>query len=570
MAEKCAVTSVCFLPKGRLKAQALPYDDLKDFDEDELMDEELDEEMEEEAPKTPEKNSKKKNKGDEENGDKKEKTNSPKTSPKKKKKKEHMTIDEEFDLDNYDSDPNEGGAGGKTTGGNKDFAFANCFNMTDNDRQLAFEDPDISPEQQESDSEGSDHDIKAGDNVFVTCACEDDACVAEVYVYDDEEESMFVHHEILLNAYPLCVDYLNMGRKDKNFMAVGQFDHNIDIWDLDIMDPMQPEFSLLGEVVDERELRKMKKKKKIAAKNSDTGVVKGNNKGSTTKIDEKNTGPKHDPLSGHTAPVMCLNANPLQFHVLASGSADHTVKLWDLGTQKCVTTLDHHKSKVQCVKWHATEPSILLTAGYDKKLSILDVRRAAKDASLLSLDADAEQASWSDVDPNLCFVSAEDGTVRCYDARKVIGGTGKEATEPLWKFTAYKEKGTACSGIAQFGNVFVTGGTDGVAKVWDLKNSGVITGDGQDNKSISAPCFLHEKNLSVGPILSCAGGKKQHGDHGSMFLFGGHTVAMWDLRSERRLCENFGWKWDGKVESEGEGDDGEGVKKKRKRKKRSF
>jgi WD40 repeat protein len=52
--------------------------------------------------------------------------------------------------------------------------------------------------------------------------------------------------------------------------------------------------------------------------------------------------------------------------VLASGSADCTVKLWDVSTQQCSATLNHHADKVQSLAWHPTEAAVLATASYDK------------------------------------------------------------------------------------------------------------------------------------------------------------------------------------------------------------
>lgn len=566
MAEKVAVTSLCWLPAGSVSAKgAAPGRRFAEFAENEDSDDQATIAAEEDAV-AGEKNGKPAQKGG-----KSEKAGSNKAG-----KNRPLTLDEEFDLDNYDDEPGAADALNDASMGGADPNFGNCFSVTDEDRALAFNDPDLSPEQQDSDSEGSDHEVQASDKLFLSLACEDDACVAEVYVYDDENQAMFVHHELLLNAYPLCADYLSLpgagssssaaGGGARHCAAVGGFDHSIDIWNLGDADAMEPELRLEGEVV-----ARGGAGARGGAKKRQGAVTKANGK-------KKMTAAGLDPTKGHAGPVMCLEANRLQQNVLASGSADHVVKLWDLGSGKCASSFTHHKSKVQCVRWHAEEPSLLLTAGYDKKVCFLDVREGDKRPVTLALDADAEQALWHDSDPNLCFVSTEKGSVFCYDVRKVIGGG--DATPALWRLDAYAgKKQTACSGLAQSGRALVTAGTDGVAKVFDLAKS-----CGDELEPLLAPELAFQKGLSAGALFSCAASGRTGGMRGAaagaaqpasyfgggadpLFVFGGHTVAMWDLRGEEKLCDRFGWRWDGQKKAE-EGE--EGAKTKRKRSKRSF
>ena len=49
-------------------------------------------------------------------------------------------------------------------------------------------------------------------------------------------------------------------------------------------------------------------------------------------------------LAGHTRPVISLAARPTG--LLASGSGDQTVRVWDVGARACVAVLEGHEESV--------------------------------------------------------------------------------------------------------------------------------------------------------------------------------------------------------------------------------
>jgi WD40 repeat protein len=57
---------------------------------------------------------------------------------------------------------------------------------------------------------------------------------------------------------------------------------------------------------------------------------------------------------------------PIFRHVLASGSVDQTVLLWDMSEGTIASTLTAHKEKIQALQWHPFEAQMLLTGCCDQ------------------------------------------------------------------------------------------------------------------------------------------------------------------------------------------------------------
>lgn len=106
----------------------------------------------------------------------------------------------------------------------------------------------------------------------------------------------------------------------------------IDIWDLDIINCLEPAYSL-G--------KKAKKKKNI----------------------------KH---VGHDDAVLSLSWNSQFHHILASGSVDTTIILWDIDRGEPNVTIRSFVDKVQCLEWHRLESQTLLAGLYFNEYTMLE------------------------------------------------------------------------------------------------------------------------------------------------------------------------------------------------------
>ena len=77
----------------------------------------------------------------------------------------------------------------------------------------------------------------------------------------------------------------------------------------------------------------------------------------------------------HETAVLCLAWNRNHESLLASGSADTTVKLWDVNEAACKMTYTHHKREVQAVAWNPVESTVLLSGSMDGAVAVLDARQ---------------------------------------------------------------------------------------------------------------------------------------------------------------------------------------------------
>ncbi|KAG0367274.1 WD40-repeat-containing domain protein [Gamsiella multidivaricata] len=335
----------------------------------------------------------------------------------------------EYNLDDYDEEKPEG---------QEATIFSNLKGLTYYTSNR--EDPYITLRDEEDEDE-EDVLIQPTDNLLLAAKTEDDISHLEVYLYDESEENegnMYVHHDIMLPAFPLCLEWLDfrVGRKSSmqtpgNYVAVGTFDPEIEIWDLDTIDNMYPD-AVLG--------AQDKSKKKKGAKKS----KKPNNE-------------------YHTDAVLALAWNKQHRNILASASADTTVKLWDLTTQQCAHSFSHHTDKVQALAWNPVESTAMATGSYDKTVVVFDSR--APDArATWKLQADVECLRWDPHDAQCFYVSTDDGMVQYFDARQ-------SGAQPVFRLHAHDKAVSALDINTTVRGCIVTGSTDGSVKVWDVNEN---------------------------------------------------------------------------------------------------
>jgi periodic tryptophan protein 1 len=242
----------------------------------------------------------------------------------------------------------------------------------------------------------------------VTAKTEDEISQLEIYVYDESEENLYIHHDLMLPNFPLCLEWLGFPlapsspsdgppREFGNYVAVGTLDPEIEIWSLDVVEAIYPD-AVLGRLDKSAE---------------HVPVPAGTGKKKKKKYKRRAISDEY-----HVDAVLGLSWNKGQPNLLASASADRTVKVWDL-TRHSVRTAEQqdeaseveamrsfnslHTDKVQAVQWNPTEPNVLLTGSYDRTIRMVDLRAPDQCVGAV-LGSDVEALRWDPWDPHTFYV----------------------------------------------------------------------------------------------------------------------------------------------------------------------
>ncbi len=341
------------------------------------------------------------------------------------------------------------------------------------------QDDDLLGEEEEDDIE-----IKGSDAVLLVARTEEDEfSFLEMDIYDQESGALYTHHDITLPEMPLCLEWVgaspcaadivdtttNDATTSASFVAVGTFQPGIELWNLDVVDPLEPT-AILGEPSSQTGSAAVSKQKKKNKKNKNKRI---------------------EP-TGHSDSVLCLKWNTFQKQALASASADTTVKIWDIMKQECVETMSYHTDKVLGCTWHPLEASVLATAAFDRHVSVVDVRappRSLSEAAMtFTLSADPEDIQWDPHNGSNLVVGTEDGRILCYDVRH--SGPG---VSPLCAFQAHENDGIGGMSFSPHKpGLLATCSPDQTVKLWDVYN---LTKHGTPHRCIAC------KDMSVGRLF---------------------------------------------------------------------
>ena len=414
----------------------------------------------------------------------------------------HSDIDndlKEFNLEHYDSDAgNEDGGPMAMLGDAQSLAY----------HKTNAEDPYITLQDSEDDEEREELQVLSTDNMLVAAKVEDEVAHLEIYVYEDQADNLYVHHDVMLPAIPLCVEWIDLpigqtaldASMKGSFVAVGTFDPDIEIWDLDTVDCMYPN-AILGQGGDDPKaddnLEKKKKKRKKTKKAND---------------------------NYHVDAVLSLAANKNHRNLLASSSADKTIKLWDLSTAKCAKSYSYHTDKICSIAWNHKESTCLLSGSYDRTVVVADMRAPDAAVPRWGVESDVETVTWDPHDPNLFYVTTENGVIHYNDIR--IAPTAPDQSKPIWTLQAHDQSVAAFDVNPIIPGFLVTGSTDKEVKLWNVQASG--------------PSMVTSRNLDVGKVFTTKFAPDQEVAFRLAVAGSKGSMQIWDTSTNAAVRRAFG------------------------------
>jgi F-box/WD-40 domain protein MET30 len=160
-------------------------------------------------------------------------------------------------------------------------------------------------------------------------------------------------------------------------------------------------------------------------------------------------------LTGHKNGVMCLQ---FQDNILASGSYDATIKIWNLDTGEEIRTLEGHSSGVRCLQFHGTA---LISGGMDKTIKIWnwetgECQKTFRDATM----SDVLSVNYVD---NYLASGGKDNNVKVWDF-------SKKQCHTLRGHQAFVNSVS----IDPLSRTVFSGSDDGTVRLWDLDSHQVL------------------------------------------------------------------------------------------------
>ncbi|RLG07116.1 MAG: hypothetical protein DRN68_05855, partial [Thaumarchaeota archaeon] len=265
----------------------------------------------------------------------------------------------------------------------------------------------------------------------------------------------------------------------------------------------------------------------------------------TVKLWEVATGRELRTLTGHVDIVLSVSFSP-DGKLLASGSFDNTVKLWEVATGRELRTLTGHKDRVLSVSF-SPDGKLLASGSDDNTIKLWDVTTGKELRTLAGHMDDVESVAFSP-DGRLLASGSDDRTVKLWDVK-----TGEEVRTLRGHWDDVESVA-----FSPDGRLLASGSRDNTIKLWDAatgKEVRTLRGHWDDVESVA---FSPDGRLLASgsddktvKLWDAATGKELHTLYGHMddiewvvfspdvrLLASGswdHMIKLWEIDSGKRV-----------------------------------
>jgi eukaryotic-like serine/threonine-protein kinase len=207
--------------------------------------------------------------------------------------------------------------------------------------------------------------------------------------------------------------------------------------------------------------------------------------------------------NGHTAPIRCLSLSQ-DGRILASGSADNTIKIWDMATGQLLRTLQGHKAPVWSVAL-SRDGKTLVSGSQDQTIKIWDVE-SGQARHTLTEHTDIVYSVALSPDEQTIVSGSQDFTVKIWNA------TTGELIRTLSQPEGHRNTVRAVA-ISPDGTQIASASWEKNVKLWDLRTGKLLrTLEGHTDKVVTV-AFINNQTLVSGSL--------------------DRTLRIWDTQSEQ-------------------------------------
>ena len=206
---------------------------------------------------------------------------------------------------------------------------------------------------------------------------------------------------------------------------------------------------------------------------------------------------------GHTAPIHSLSLSQ-DGKILASGSQDNTIKIWDVAGEKLIKTLKGHTAPVWSVVL-SHDGKTLVSGSQDNTIKIWDVETGTVRHTLTE-HSDVVYSVALSPDERTIASGSQDFTVKLWNAE-----TG-ELIRTLSQPEGHRNTVSAVA-ISPDGKQVASGSWEKNVKLWDLRTGRLLrTYIGHTDK-VTAVTFINDRTLASGSL--------------------DRTLRIWDTQTEK-------------------------------------